>query len=88
MSDKNPSLKDNGICQGCGASSIKSGAKIEGKEGLRGSNRLPIDSKISVELDNYVCVTCGYTESYISNRSILNRIEKQWQKVPIMEDES
>ncbi|GAB5492464.1 MAG: hypothetical protein Phog2KO_26790 [Phototrophicaceae bacterium] len=88
MSDKSLSLKDNGICQCCGATGIKSGAKIEGKEGLRGSNRLPIDSKISVELDNYVCVTCGYTESYINNRSILNRIEKQWQKVTIIEDES
>lgn len=88
MSNKNPSLKDNGICQQCGASSIKSGAKIDDKEGLRGSNRLPIDSKISVALDNYICVNCGYIESYISNRSMLNRIKKQWKKVPIPKDES
>lgn len=75
------SLKHDGICPQCGASTVKSGADIEGKEGLRGSNRLPIDLMHSVAVDNYVCVQCGYTESYIADRRALNRIEKQWQKV-------
>ncbi|MEM9953971.1 MAG: hypothetical protein AAF846_20345 [Chloroflexota bacterium] len=79
--DRQPSLKTDGVCERCGSQNIKSGAIIDGKEGLRGSNRLPIDSKTSIELDNYVCLDCGYTESYISNRSMLNRIEKYWQKV-------
>lgn len=78
-------MKDNGICEQCGSNNVKSGADIEGKEGLHGSNRLPIDSKISVELDNYVCLDCGYMESYISNRSILNRIERKWKKVVVVE---
>lgn len=82
------SLKDNGYCERCGSRDIHSGAKIDGKEGLHGSNRLPIDSQTSVDLDNYVCVDCGYTESYISNRGILNRIQNQWQKVTPKKDDS
>lgn len=86
MTDKSPSLKDDGMCARCGAQSVRSGARIEGKEGLRGSNRIPIDSKISVELDNYICLDCGFVESYISNRGILNRIQKYWQKVEPQKD--
>ncbi len=82
------SLKANGYCERCGSSNSRSGARIDGKEGLKGSNRLPIDSQTSVDLDNYVCIDCGYTESYISNRGMLNRIEKQWQKVNPHKDDS
>lgn len=88
MSEKKQSLKANSICPRCGSDNVKSGMNIEGKEGLRGSNRLPIDSKISVELDNYVCLACGFIETYISNRSMLNRIEKYWHKVAIEENKS
>ncbi|MEL6308411.1 MAG: hypothetical protein AAFN11_11295 [Chloroflexota bacterium] len=75
------SLKHDSTCPQCGASAIKSGANIQGKEGLRGSNRLPLDLTHSVAIDNYVCTQCGYTESYITDRRALNRIAKQWQKV-------
>lgn len=88
MSDKQASLKGDAVCPRCSSQNIKSGATIDGKEGLYGGNRIPIDSKISVELDNYVCVDCGYTESYIGDRGILNRIEKHWQKVDPRKDES
>jgi predicted nucleic-acid-binding Zn-ribbon protein len=74
------SLKD-GVCPQCGSERIRSGAAIEGKEGLRGGNRIPINAVIQVALDNYVCVDCGYVESYISDRSILNSIAKEWAKV-------
>jgi hypothetical protein len=75
-----PSLKE-GICPQCGSERVRSGAAIEGKEGLRGGNRIPINAVIYVALDNYVCVDCGYVESYISDRSILNRIAKEWARV-------
>ena len=88
MSKKQASIKDDALCPRCSSSNVKSGAKIEGKEGLRGSNRLPIDNKISVELDNYVCLDCGYTETYIGDRGILNRIERYWQKVEPKKDDS
>jgi predicted nucleic-acid-binding Zn-ribbon protein len=74
------SLRD-GVCPQCGLERVHSGAVIEGKEGLRGGNRIPINDVIQVALDNYVCVDCGYVESYISDRSILNRIAKEWVKV-------
>ena len=75
-----PSLKE-GLCPQCGSERVRSGAAIEGKEGLRGGNRIPINGVIHVALDNYVCVDCGYVESYISDRSILNRIAKEWTRI-------
>jgi predicted nucleic-acid-binding Zn-ribbon protein len=80
---KQPSLKNDNICPICASRSIKSGAKVEGKEGLRGGNRIPIDAVTHVALDNYVCVHCGYVESYIADRGILNRIAKLWAKVEV-----
>lgn len=81
MHDKQVSLKDDGICPQCGSEAIYSGAQAEGKEGLRGSNRLPIDFTHSVPMDNYVCTQCGYTETYITDRAALNRIAQTWRKV-------
>ena len=74
------SLKD-GICLLCGSEQIRSGATVEGKEGLHGGNRIPINAVITVALDNYVCVECGYVESYISDRGILKRIANEWSKI-------
>lgn len=81
MHAKQTSLKDDGTCPHCGSEAIYSGAQIDGKEGLRGSNRLPIDFTHSVPMDNYVCTQCGYTEAYITDRAALNRIARKWQKV-------
>jgi len=75
------SLKNDHECPTCGSKAIHSGAEITDKEGLRGANRIPIDEKQYVALDNYVCLSCGYVESYIGDRGILNRIERQWQRV-------
>ncbi|MGJ3240058.1 MAG: hypothetical protein ACFE0Q_15225 [Anaerolineae bacterium] len=81
MTQRQPSLKSDHLCVRCGSQRIQSGAMIAGKEGWRGSNRLPIDRTTIIELDNFVCLDCGYTESYIGDRGMLNRIERQWQKV-------
>ena len=75
------SLKADGLCPRCDSSRIQSGASIEGKEGLRGGNRIPLDALHYANLDNYVCLDCGYLETYVSDRGALNRIEKQWPKV-------
>jgi hypothetical protein len=32
-------------------------------------------------LDNYVCVACGYVESYILDASKLRKITEKWPKV-------
>jgi hypothetical protein len=75
------SLKLDGICPRCASDNIRSGAAIDGKEGLRGGNRIPLDAQHTASLDNYICLDCGYTESYISDRDALKRIEKLWPKV-------
>lgn len=82
------SLKLDNICPRCESSNIKAGTSVEGKEGLRGGNRIPLDSTHFASLDNYLCLACGYSESYINDRDALIRIEKQWPKVPQKEQES
>jgi predicted nucleic-acid-binding Zn-ribbon protein len=66
----------NGICPKCGHATVHSGRDIPVKNSS--GNTIPIDFKQSVALDNYVCVTCGYVESYISNQEALKRIDEQW----------
>lgn len=83
---KQTSLRYDSICPVCASERIKSGAKVEGKEGLRGGNRIPIDAVTQIALDRYVCVYCGYVESYIADRGILNRIARMWARVPIKKD--
>lgn len=80
--DKPDSLKE-GVCPICGATQVKSGADVPEKDGLRGSNRLPINAVFAAPLDNFVCLECGYLESYILDRRILDRIQREWVKVPV-----
>lgn len=89
MSDApDTSLKDHGVCPICGSERVKSGAEVRDKSGLRGANRIPINATRAVPLDNYICLDCGYLESYIADRSILNRIAREWPKVPPADDNS
>lgn len=83
MAHDNPVGLKDAVCPICGSIQIKSGADVPEKEGLRGSNRLPINAVFAAPLDNFVCLECGYLESYILDRAILNRIEREWTKVPV-----
>lgn len=66
----------SGRCPKCGHASVYSGREVAAKRSV--NNRLPIDFKNSAALDNYVCVTCGYVERYISDTTALERIREQW----------
>ncbi len=66
----------SGICPKCGHATVYSGREIPVK--ASSGNTIPIDFKNSVALDNYVCTTCGYVESYISDPAALERIRQQW----------
>ncbi|MEO1286164.1 MAG: hypothetical protein AAFV93_00240 [Chloroflexota bacterium] len=66
----------NGICIKCGHATVYSGRNVSVKTSI--SNRIPIDFKHSVPLDNYVCTTCGYVERYISDDASLKRISDTW----------
>lgn len=66
----------DGICPKCGNATVHSGRDIAVKSSL--GNRIPIDFQNHAALDNYVCVSCGYLERYLSDKPALERIEKQW----------
>lgn len=66
----------SGICPKCGQATVHSGRDVPVK--TASNNTIPIDFKNSAALDNYICVTCGYVESYISDPEGLQRIASQW----------
>lgn len=85
--DREPALKD-GTCPRCGSDAVRSGAAIADKAGDLGANRIPINAKHSVDLDNYTCLACGYIESYIGDRAALQRIAAEWDRVPVRRSSS
>ncbi len=76
----------NGICPKCGSNDVYTGASVPAKTNSYGMNAVPIRGGIyfspsTAVLDNYVCVRCGYVESYISDRKKLDEIAERWPKV-------
>ena len=65
-------MKD-GVCPKCGSKDVHCGAKI---------GRVRISNfAMPATLDNYVCIRCGYVESYISDTMKLFQIARKWPKV-------
>jgi hypothetical protein len=60
---------------------VYSGATVPLKKGPFGSNAIPVSLTSIAALDNYVCIECGYTESYVSESEKLSEISKKWSKV-------
>ncbi len=71
----------NGICPKCGSKAVYSGVDVLMKGGGHGSNTIPITSWTMARLDNYVCVDCGFVESYIADREKLEKIIEKWPRV-------
>lgn len=71
----------NGTCPKCGSQAVYSGVDVLMKGGGHGSNSIPITSFTSARLDNYVCVECGFVESYIADREKLDKIIEKWPRV-------
>lgn len=76
-------LKD-GICTQCGSDEVYSGANLRYKHGGFGSNTIPVSFWDEAELDNYICVNCGYLESYVSDQRALEVVKKHWVRVKDM----
>ena len=70
-----------GKCPKCGSANIFEGTQVKFRGGAYGSNSIPITAITSAALDNYVCVDCGYVESYIGNKEKLQKIKKKWPKL-------
>jgi predicted nucleic-acid-binding Zn-ribbon protein len=73
-------LKEN-KCPKCGSTDIYAGTDVYPKSGPFTSNSIPISLTSIAALDNYVCVACGYVESYVAETEKLNEISKKWTKI-------
>ena len=74
----------SGHCPQCGAHNVRA---RKGNMGAYGVNSIPLGGSglfslaHTTPLDTYVCIGCGYVESYISDRHDLNLIAETWPTV-------
>jgi predicted nucleic-acid-binding Zn-ribbon protein len=80
MAKKEKKMKD-GKCPKCGAEDVFCGKDIQLKSGPFGSNSIPVSLTSIAALDNYVCIQCGFVESYVADPSKLKEIYIKWDKV-------
>ena len=73
-------MKEN-KCPKCGSTEIYAGTDVFPKSGPFTSNSIPISLTSIAALDNYVCIQCGYVESYVAETERLAEIAKKWTKV-------
>ena len=70
----------SGVCLKCGASTVYSGVNAPFKQGAYGTTTIPIAGSLffvnRAALDNYVCTSCGYVESYVAHEHNLRVIEE------------
>ncbi|GAB1542266.1 hypothetical protein NUACC21_49400 [Scytonema sp. NUACC21] len=82
----------NGQCPKCGSLDVRSGAKLPFKAGMHNNNSILLKgcviSPSYAPLDNYVCLNCGYVESYISNSKHIDFIAQNWPPVSDLEHNS
>ncbi|MGW8186739.1 MAG: hypothetical protein ACWGNK_05720 [Desulfobacterales bacterium] len=71
----------SGICPKCASDEVYSGAEIPLKKGPFASNSIPVSLAPVAARDNYVCIRCGYVESYISEADRLSEIARKWVRV-------
>ena len=71
----------NGVCPKCQSKEIYNGTKISPKSGWNNSNTIPVGELKTAALDNYVCGSCGYVESYVAKEKDLTVIRKKWELV-------
>ncbi len=72
-----------GQCPKCDSQDIRSGAQIPFKRGTFASNTIPLGGVFGrlTPLDHYVCVKCGYIESYVGGVTDLLAIAQNWPRV-------
>jgi len=68
-------------CPKCGSTDIYAGTDVYPKSGPFTSNSIPISLSSIAALDNYVCIACGYVESYIAETEKLKEISRKWIKI-------
>ena len=70
----------SGTCPKCESNEVYSGEHLHSftKMGSNWANTIPITAFLNAPLDNYVCVNCGYVESYIGDPGKLHKIAQKW----------
>ena len=68
-------------CPKCGSTDIYAGTDVYPKSGPFTSNSIPVSLTSIAALDNYVCVACGYVESYVAEIEKLKENSKKWVKI-------
>jgi predicted nucleic-acid-binding Zn-ribbon protein len=72
-------MKD-GVCPKCGSTEVCSGEHLGyfAKMGSNWANTIPITAWRNAVFDNYVCLNCGYVESYVADDAKLWLIARKW----------
>lgn len=67
-----------GHCPKCGSTDVRVGHAIQGTYGI---GLIPINMFTRVKVDRYVCMYCGYIESYIADQEDLRKVAENWTPV-------
>lgn len=77
----------SGICPKCGSNNIHTNTDLHyfGKPGAFGGNSIQISTFRwnggTATLDSYICVDCGFLESYVHKDKKRKTIAEKWPKV-------
>ena len=69
----------DGRCVKCGAAEVYLNTR---HLGLLSRGRMALGHTDQVSLDEYVCVTCGYVETYLANLEDRETLKRTLRKVP------
>lgn len=80
---KNRFSMKNGTCSKCGLQNVYSSGEVIGKHGTHTAPHIPLGGTWggAIALEHYICVDCGYVESYVSNHIALRQITERWTRV-------
>lgn len=80
----------SGVCPKCGSRDIFTNTLMStrSKAGPNNVNTIPLTPTTTnvpslVALDYYVCINCGFTETYISDPVKLQKIARTWPKIEL-----
>ena len=71
----------SGVCPKCKSPNVHDGSAVPLKKGASSQYALKVSVASAAALDRYVCVDCGYVESYVADTSMLERISHEWPRV-------
>jgi predicted nucleic-acid-binding Zn-ribbon protein len=75
----------DGICPKCGSHDVYCDVNIPGKDNSHRIDTIMVKAAFLLPsfavLDNYVCVQCGYLESYVPFPESLQTIADNWTRV-------